>query len=666
MRRRACQVAVALVALVALALAAAPALGDETGLTLVGPDGSGRLAPAQSTEVVVTVRGPVARARVVQRFRNDGPGWVEGIYVFPLPPRAAVDTLRMRVGDRVLEGVLRERESARRVYERAREEGRRATLVEQERPNVFTTSVANIGPGDEVEVELEMQWLLPWRGGRWELRFPTVVGVRYIPGRPAARPASGTGTVPDTDAVPDASRVTPAVAPAAVGPVNPFSFVLDADVGLPLAAVKSPTHRLRTRRGEGTAVRAELVEPDWANRDVVVELVPRRGQEPGATVLAETFEGDRYVLLMVMPPAPETTAAELLPREVIVVLDTSGSMHGTSIAQAKRAVRLALARLRPQDEFDIVAFASRARALWPESRPAIPSNVEAAERWLERLEADGGTEMLPALRLALGLPRHGDLLRQVVFVTDGCVGNEAELLGWIERGLGDARLFTVGIGSAPNGYLMERAAAAGRGTYTYVPSIAEVGERMGELLAKLEAPVLADLEVRWPDPDAEMWPGRLGDLYAGEPLVAVARLGTDHGEAVVSGVRADAPWEATVPLGIARPFGGIHRLWARRKIAALERERIRGADPDEVRRKVVAVSLRHGVLSRYTALVAVDVTPARPDGEGLERRPVPVNLPAGWSRAHVLGRLARTGTGFRLEGLLALLLLAAGLAARRA
>ncbi len=666
MRQRMIEAGMALVLMVALMLAVAPVLGQEQqgppngpGLMVTsGEKGNWEAAPVQRTTVEITVRGLVARARVTQNFVNPGDSWVEGIYIFPLPPKAAVDTLRMVVGERVLEGRLKERERAREVYARARREGRKATLVEQERPNVFTTSVANIGPGEEVEVELEMQWLLTWRADHYELRFPTVVGPRFIPGTPQPGHGSGIGWGPDTDEVPDASRITPQLAPAGAGLVNPFELTMDLDVGVRLEDVVSPSHRLRVRHGKGTAVDVSLAEPDWANRDLVVDLEPERGEEPSAVVLGESFQGDRYLLLMVVPPRMDPDPDRLLPREVIFVLDTSGSMYGTSIVQAKEALDLALARLRPRDRFNVIEFNSRTRSLWPESRPAVPSAVEAARRWVRRLDADGGTVMLPALEAALEPPIPEGMLRQVVFITDGCVGNDEVLLSRIERDLGDARLFTVGIGSAPNGSFMERAAEAGRGTATFVQDLAQVKQRMAGLFRQLETPVLKDLEVVWPDAGAEMWPRRLGDLYEGEPLVAVVRSGSDAGEAVISGVRADAPWEVRIPLEIGRPFGGIHRLWARRKIEALERSRRTGTDPDSVRREVVDVSLEHGVLSRYTALVAVDVTPDRPEDEALHRKGVPVNLPAGWSRRHVFGPLPQTGTSFRFELLLALLALA--------
>jgi Ca-activated chloride channel family protein len=252
-----------------------------------------------------------------------------------------------------------------------------------------------------------------------------------------------------------------------------------------------------------------------------------------------------------------------------------------------------------------------------------------------------------------------------VFITDGCVGNEDALFEAVHRRLGRTRLFTVGIGSAPNSHLLGRAAAFGRGTSVHIGSPGEVAERMSELLAKISQPVLADIELAWPDPGAEAWPARVPDLYAGEPVVVAARLGTVYGELTVSGVRADTAWRSSVALDVGTTRAGVDRLWARRKIAELMGGRRRGVAEDEIRRAVVEVALDHHLVSRYTSLVAVDVTPSRPGRDGLTTRPVPTNLPAGWDFGSVFGPLPRGGTRARLHLAAALLLVAAAWLVRR-
>ena len=622
-----------------------------------------RRAPAQSTEVEIRVRGLIAEAVVTQTFDNREDDWVEGVYVFPLPTGAAVHEMRLEIGDRIIEGQIQERAEAKRVYERAKAAGRKASLVEQERSNVFTTSVANVGPGERVKVRIAYQETLTWDSGRVELRFPLVVGPRYIAGAPSAAPSGGTGWAPDTDAVPDASRITPPVLHPSQGPVNLVDLAVSLDAGLPLAAVVCRSHEADLEHRDGVhRVRLDGVPAD---RDFVLEWTPVAGREPRAAVFTEELDGSYYTLVMLVPPALEDAEAARLARETVFVIDTSGSMDGASIGQARTALDLALEGLAAEDWFNVIAFSSGFHRLFPTSRQALPPAVDEAREWVGRLRAGGGTEMLPALLAAL--EDHGEHtpLRQVVFITDGCVGNEDALFEAVHRRLGRTRLFTVGIGSAPNSHLLGRAAAFGRGTSVHIGSPGEVAERMSELLAKISQPVLADIELAWPDPGAEAWPARVPDLYAGEPVVVAARLGTVHGELTVSGVRADTAWRSSVDLDVGTTRAGVDRLWARRKIAELMGGSRRGAAEDEIRRAVVEVALGHHLVSRYTSLVAVDVTPSRPGREDLTTRPVPTNLPAGWDFGSVFGPLPRGGTRARLHLAAALLLVAAAWLVRR-
>jgi len=641
-------------------------LGETVGLGEVGAgsllyrsDQPGRFvrAPVLATEVEISVRGTLAEAHVRQHFANPTDQWVEGVYVFPLPTEAAVHDMRLVIGDRIIEGRIQEKAEARRTFERAKREGRKASLVEQQRPNIFTTSVANVGPGETVAVEIAYQQVLRWDAGGFELRFPMVVGPRYIPGVESSEVPPGHGWSRATDRVPDADRITPPVLHPSAGPANPVRLRVSIDAGLPLASLVSPYHAVEIARGTGEE---RLVTLDGgevpADRDFVLRWAPERGRAPRAAVFTERWQGDAYVLAMVVPPAAEHLTNARLPRETVLVIDTSGSMQGTSITQARAALEDALDRLRPEDLFNVIRFASGTQLLFPDSRPAMPAALDQARAWVHALEAGGGTEMRPALRAALAEGEVSAPVRQVIFVTDGCVGNEDELFALIHSNLGRTRLFTVGIGSAPNQHFMERAAALGRGTFTFIGTTDEVAATMEALFDKLENPVLADLELSWPDPGAEVWPERLPDLYEGEPLVVAARLGTTAGDLVLSGVRAAARWETRVPLTAADDRAGIHRLWARRKIAGLEASRARGRDDAEVRAAVLEVALAHHLVSRVTSLVAVDVTSTRPDGEGLRSSAVPTNLPAGWRWESQWGALPRTATSWRLHALVGLAL----------
>ncbi len=613
-------------------------------------------SPAVHTEVQIRVTGMIARARVRQRFHNPGAGWVEGVYVFPLPEGAAVDHLRMRVGEREIEGVVREREQARRAYEAARAQGRKASLMEQERPNIFTTSVANLGPGEDVEVEIQYQETVRYDQGSFHLRFPMVVGPRYIPGSRAVAGFAGTGWATNTDQVPDASRITPPVVPPAGQPVNPVSLSVELDPGMALERLESSYHRVRIDDLGQYRRRVTLAEgPVPADRDFELTWRPAPAAAPRAALFTEQTRKAQYGLLMIMPPQAQAAQVAAIAREVVFVIDTSGSMHGNSISQARQALEYALTRLRPGDAFNIIQFNSVTRSLFNGSRAADPTSLALAQRYAESLEAEGGTEMAPAIEAALSGAQDSRRIRQVVFLTDGAVGNETALFARIEQRLGDSRLFTVGIGSAPNSHFMTRAAHFGRGTFTYIGRPEEVQSRMQALFQKLESPVLSDIELHWPQGTAvEAWPRRIPDLYAGEPLLVAFRAHSLPARVEVTGKLAGSAWRTPVLIAGGQIGSGISKLWARRKIAALMDGLVAEMDPGQVQSAVVAVALAHHLASRYTSLVAVDVTPSRPDDAPLSQRAVPTNLPHGWSYEHVFGRLPQTATPARLHLLLGL------------
>ena len=602
--------------------------------------------PAVRTDVRMRVTGPIARVAVTQEFLNPTAGWLEGVYVFPLPEGAAVDAMRLQVGTRVIEGQIREREEARQVYHQAQQAGKKASLLEQERPNIFTISVANVGPGEAVVVDIEYQEVARYDQGEFRLRFPMVVGPRYIPGTDPIPGTPGTGWGVNTTAVPDAERITPPVRHPAEGVVNPLSLAVELDAGFALRRLASPYHAIVTTPVSATRHSITLVDGVVpADRDFELVWAPDPGTEPAAAVFTEWHAGEPYALVMLLPPTATDAAGSRLPREVIFVVDTSGSMAGASIQQARLALDQALAALAPGDRFNVIQFNSRTEQLFPASVPAGPAEVERARRWVQALQANGGTEMLPALRAALESDTETGVVRQVVFVTDGLVGNEDQLFAYLSRSLGRSRLFTVGIGAAPNGHFMTKAAQFGRGTYTYIGSPSEVGEKMGALFRKLEHPVLGDVAVSWGGEDVESWPARVPDLYLGEPVVLLARLGaTASAELTVTGRRDVAPWEARLRVEAGPDETGIHKLWARKKIAGLMDRLREGADRGEVRQAVVAVALEHHLVSAYTSLVAVDVTPTRPEGSPGHTANVPVALPAGMVYEKVFGALPQGAT----------------------
>lgn len=619
-------------------------------------------APTLKTDVRISVTGLIARATVSQEFLNPGlekDAWAEGIYVFPLPETAAVDHLRMKIGERTIEGQIKEKAEAKKVYEQAKQEGNRASLVEQERPNIFTTSVANIGPGERITVEIEYQETIRYDQGAFSLRFPMVVGPRYIPGTPVVMEDQppGNGWSLDTDRVPDASRITPPVqhpANSSIAPINPVSLNIDLAPGFPIGTIESPYHEILTIAEPDGRQHITLREDSVpADRDFVLTWKPSAGQAPTLSIFREQQGDEQYAFLMAMPPIGSDHQPTTVPRETIFVIDTSGSMAGTSIEQAKAALLVALRRLTAQDRFNVIQFNSVTHVLFSHSQSVTPQTLRKAVHYVDNLKANGGTEILPALKMALKGSSPASHLRQVIFLTDGQVGNEDELFEVVRTQLGTSRLFTIGIGSAPNSHFMRKAAEFGRGTFTHIGSTSEVKAQMDAIFRKLERPALTDLHIEGLDGQVEMFPARIPDLYEGEPVVAVLK-GTSLPKTVtIHGMIGSAPWTTSIMLTHRDSREGLSVYWARQKIAALMDQQRYGQDETATKQAVLDVALAHHLVSKYTSLVAVDVTPARPLDQALQSHAMKTNLPNGQDYQAIFG-LPQTATSGQLQILLGL------------
>ncbi len=592
----------------------------QSGSLLFGAAGRYVEAPRLATDVALDVGGPTARARVTQVFENPTDGFVEALYVFPLPDDSAVHALKMIVGDRVIVAEVKEKQAARAAYEQAKSEGRKAALVEQQRPNVFTNAVANIGPHEKVVVQIEYQQAVRLSGDRFSLRVPLVVAPRYAP--------EGTAPLTTPLAAPNEERV------------NPVTLSVDLKAGFALGAVESLYHKVRIDAPDAATRRIALDGPAAADRDFVLEWTAAQSEAPQVGLFREHVGDSDYVLASVTPPSPRPTQAPQ-PREIVFVIDNSGSMGGASIRQARASLDYALSRLAPSDRFNVIRFDDSMTKLFEDSVPATPRNVADARHYVENLDAAGGTEMLPPLNAALDDSHKGEGLRQVVFLTDGEISNEQQLLDTIAARRGRSRIFMVGIGSAPNTFLISRAAELGRGTFTHIGSVEEVEKQMRALFDKLENPAVTGLSLHFSQKDANVTPSLLPDLYRGEPLVIAARMKTATGIVTVDGTVDGRPWTVTLPLDRAAEAAGVSKIWARKKIDDAEAERTLGLITQEAAdARILRLALEHHLVTRLTSLVAVDRTPSRPAGVPLTQADIPLQLPAGWSYEKLFGTRA--------------------------
>ncbi|GAA3118197.1 VIT domain-containing protein [Streptosporangium carneum] len=597
--------------------------------------------PLESVDVTADLSGLVAGVKVVQIFRNPHDVALEATYVFPLPDRAAVTSFRMEADGRVIEGVLKERGQARADYDQAISEGRRAAIAEEDRPDVFTIRVGNIVPGERVTVRLVLNQPLPYEDGAATFRFPLVVAPRYIPGSPLDGEQAGDGWAPDTDAVPDASRITPPV--LLPGFPNPVRLSLAASVdpaGLELREVRSSLHVVQE---EGDTVRlrpGERLDRDFVLRlsfDASTSLALAPDLESGGESGEREGAEGTFTLTVVPDPAEATARA----KDVVLVLDRSGSMTGWKMVAARRAAARIVDTLVGGDRFAVLSFdtvVEHPEGLGEGLSEASDRNRYRAVEHLARLEARGGTEMLDPLERAvtlLGTPA-GDTAgddgvrdRVLVLVTDGQVGNEDQILERLGARLAGVRVHTVGIDRAVNAGFLGRLAGLGAGRCELVESEDRLDEAMEHIHRRIGSPLVTDLSVKADGLDLVPGSvGRLGSIYPGVPLTVQGRYrGAPGGALTVHGVDPTGrPWERRVT-GTRVDNPAVRAIWARARLRTLE-DRYAAGDRS-LEEEIVEVSLRYGVLCRFTAFVAVDSEVVAEGGPG-HRVIQPVELPSGW------------------------------------
>jgi Ca-activated chloride channel family protein len=607
------------------------------GLQFMG-DGQQQHMVAIDTLIDADINGLVARVDVRQQFHNTGRGWAEAIYRFPLPPGAAVDRLQVQVGNRVIEGEIKEKAEAHRQYQKAKADGVIAALLDQQRPNQFETRLANIGPDEAITVSISFLQRVDFSQGEYSLQIPLTFTPRW-----------------------DSSISTPLSQPTTTeqfvvnSPLNDHKLTLNLKLrsALELTRISSRFHDMDIHPGLGGYDLA-LVNPD-TRTDRIFELnwAPDLGSSPQAAL--STWDGGDavYALLMLAPPLIEATVPQ--DREVVFIIDTSGSMQGMALQQAKAALYQGLSWLKVDDRFNLVEFNSDSYTLFPSSVAPDGNYLEEALNFIDDLKADGGTNMAPALQDAMLLPAQPSLLRQIVFVTDGSVGNEEDLLQQIALELGASRLFTVSIGSAPNTGFMRKAAEIGRGSHTHIGQLDDVEQRMNELWQRIERPALQNIEVDW-GMTADYYPEIIPDLYAGEPLWLVARLPSQPGQVVLRGDLNGSEWQQETGPHPGAGSESLATLWARGRVEALQDSRLfMDLDAEQLRQSIVDVALEFGLLTAYTSLVAIDRTPVRPAAEGLSQDHIANLLPAGSSMQ--INGFSSTATGWQVQLLGAVLLL---------
>lgn len=588
------------------------------GRLVTGDGGKTVDLPLEHTDVRIHIDGFVADATVTQTFHNPYDRPIEAVYLFPLPTRAAVHHLQIKLGERTIKGSIARRQEAERVYEEARDKGHVAALLTQERPNLFTQSVANIEPGARIQVTLRYVQPLEYEDGGYEVVFPMVAGPRYVPG--TAR---------------QSSRIQPARLPPGMRSSHDISLAVAIDAGVPIRAIASASHKLRIEHEAGAPSRARVTiaaSDSIPNKDFILRYAVA-GDKPEFAVLSHRDAGKGSFFLLAQPPRARELPG---PREIIFVLDTSSSMSGAPLAKAKELVRRVLRGLRRDDTYQIVRFADTVSALGPAPIANKPRNIRPTLAWLDALDARGSTEMMSGIRAALAVPHDPHRLRIMVFVTDGYIGNEDEILAMVQGSLGESRLFSFGVGSAVNRYLLEEMALLGRGDVQIVRPDEDTRAAVQRFHDRIDKPVLTDVRIDWNGLAVrDVVPARVPDLFSGQPLIVSghyerggAATITVHGKRAGRAVRFDVP--VTLPeRSVERP--AVATVWARARIAELSRALLR-AKEQRHEDEIVALALEHELMSPYTAFVAVDESDVIDTGGRIQVM-VPVEIPESVSNA---------------------------------
>jgi Ca-activated chloride channel family protein len=611
-------------------------------LQVVNPEkGLVSLCPLKHTDVKAEISGFLSRVVVTQDFENPFHEPIEAIYTFPLPQNAAVDAMTMTVGGRTVLGRIKRREEARAVYEAARSAGRVAGLLDQERPNIFTQSVANILPGEQVKITISYVETLRYEDGVYEFVFPMVVGPRYIPGAPVGK--QGGGREPDTDRVPDASRITPHVAPKGTRAGHDISIEVALDAGVPIDALKTTLHEADIERpSDHSAIVRLKNKSEIPNRDFILKY-DAAGRRIEDAVLAHRSDRGGFFTLLLQPPE-RVIIDDVTPKELVFVLDTSGSMSGFPIEKAKETMKLALDGLYPQDTFNLITFSGDTNILFPEPVSATKENLRKAQEFLSSRSGSGGTEMMKAIRAALDPSDEKDHIRIACFMTDGYVGNDLEIIGEVQKH-SNARVFSFGIGSSVNRFLLDKMAEHGRGEVEYV-SLSDDGSAAARRFhERIRNPLLTDISVDWSGlPVTDVYPKRIPDLFSARPVVISGRYTAGgRGTIKLRGKMSGRDFVRDIPIDLPENeprHDVLATLWARTRVDDLMSQDYNGIQfvgpRPEVSEAITQLGIEYRLMTQFTSFVAVEEMTVT-DGGKPRRIEVPVDIPEGVSHDGVFG-----------------------------
>ncbi|MCD4701969.1 MAG: carboxypeptidase regulatory-like domain-containing protein, partial [Candidatus Aegiribacteria sp.] len=606
----------------------------------IGDDGIIFDLPLEHTSVEIEITGCMQRATVRQIFGNPAEGSIEAVYTFPLPEDGAVNSMNMYIGDKLIKGMIYEREQAEQVYNEAIESGRTASMLSQERPNIFTQRVGNILPGDSITIEITYVAPVYIDDDVYEITFPTVVGPRFIPGTPIGPSTSGWS--PPTNIVPDADLITPPVVSEGTRPGYDIDISLEINAGFEIQHLESINHEIQLDIDNNGMALVELENKnEIPNRDFVLRYTTATNRiETG--FLTHIDDYGNYFMLIVQPEA-EIDIDQITPKELLFVVDCSGSMGGHPIETAKETVRQFIAGMNPDDTFQIMRFSETASSMSPEPLTNTEENVQKGLDYIDAMRGSGGTMMIEGIRAAVCYPEDPERMRFVLFLTDGYIGNEIQILSELKNTLGDnIRLFSVGVGSSPNRYLIDGLAEEGRGIAYYVSLREDPVEAVSSIYNKINNPYIMNFEIDWGDITIfDLYPSNNLDIYDGTTLFIVGKYDGSGTETIqLKGTIAMESWSQNERLTfpeVSESNEDIATMWARKRIHELDRLLLTTDYASPIVTEITSTALKYQILSDYTSFVAVSEE-VRTDSSGNTMTvEVPVNMPEGVSYEGIFG-----------------------------
>jgi Ca-activated chloride channel homolog len=585
--------------------------------------------PLKHTDVKAEISGFITRVNVVQEFQNPFNEKIEAVYTFPLPTNAAVDSMTMIIGDRVINGKIRKREEAQAIYENARQNGQVASLLDQERPNIFTQHVANIMPGEQIKVIISYIDTLQYEDGGYEFVFPMVVGPRYIPGSMIEN-----GEQNLTAAQRPASLNPPTAATTRAG--HDISIEVTLDSGIPLESLKAKLHDVAINQTSNHNAIIKLKRRSTIpNRDFIIKYDVAGSRIEDALLTHKEENKDGFFTMILQPPA-QFSQEDVTPKELVFVLDTSGSMSGFPLEKAKEVINLALNGLYPQDTFNLITFSGDTHILFPMPVVATKENIEKARRFLYSPPERGGTEMMKAVKAALKPSDRQDHIRIVSFMTDGYVGNDMEIISEVKKHP-NARVFSFGIGNSVNRFLLDKMAEYGRGEVEYVTLKDDGSSAAQRFYQRIRNPLLTDISIDWNGlPVIDIYPARIADLFSTKPIIISGRYnGYGGGLIHLRGRMAGHEYNRDIYLELPQTeprHDVLGKLWARRRIdqlMGLDYLGIQQGNPNkEIEEEITKLGLDYGLMTQFTSFVAVE---EQSESEAGEPRliEVPAEIPSG-------------------------------------